>query len=358
LSPFVVTYAVSPVSENITVTVDGISLNAYAVGLPIGTGYAVTAEPGSISPVSHGGEFKFRVALLEGYAHSAPVVKANGTLLTSESGVYTVTNVAAAVTVTVESVHTGTPGLGFSPINGGAEFEVSRGTATAVHVVIPDIYQDKPVRAVAEGGFLDYTAMSGIEFPVGITEIGAVAFVNTGLLSVVIPASVIRIGAAAFAGCNRLKDFAVDAENPAYRSAGACLIQKLGEVLIAGCMASVIPDGIIGIGEGAFAGLAELESIQIPDSVKVIGEGAFLLCVSVTAIVIPGSVTEISDSAFAGCEGLVSVVMQGEAPPAIGKSAFDAVAHIYVPDSALEAYKAGWGDYAAQIFPQSERPGL
>ena len=60
----------------------------------------------------------------------------------------------------------------------------------------------------------------------------------------------------------------------------------------------VIPDGVISIGDGAFAYCGSLKSVTIPDSVTSIGEWAFYNCNSLESVTIPDSVTNIGDHAF------------------------------------------------------------
>ena len=76
--------------------------------LPSGTGYTATAESGSTSPVAEGGSYSFKVAIADGYQKGSDfAVKANGSALTAdENGVYTISNITANQTVTVEGVET------------------------------------------------------------------------------------------------------------------------------------------------------------------------------------------------------------------------------------------------------------
>ena len=82
------------------------TLNTYAVTLPAGTGYTITAQGGSSSPMTHGGSYSFTVAITDGYQKGNDfAVKANGVSLAANgSGVYTISNVTQAQTVTVEGV--------------------------------------------------------------------------------------------------------------------------------------------------------------------------------------------------------------------------------------------------------------
>ena len=60
----------------------------------------------------------------------------------------------------------------------------------------------------------------------------------------------------------------------------------------------VIPDGVISIGDGAFAYCGSLKSVTIPDSVTSIDSSAFADCNSLAHITIPDSVTNIGGNAF------------------------------------------------------------
>lgn len=76
----------------------------YLVTMTNGTGYTLTATEGSKSRVPEGGTFSFTVAIANGYNGSNMSVKANGNVLTASNGVYTITNITANQTVTVEGV--------------------------------------------------------------------------------------------------------------------------------------------------------------------------------------------------------------------------------------------------------------
>lgn len=68
-----------------------------------------------------------------------------------------------------------------------------------------------------------------------------------------------------------------------------------------------IPDGITVIGESAFQGMNNIESVYIPDGVELIGEGAFSGCKNLQNINIPEGVETIDKDAFNGCISLKSI---------------------------------------------------
>ncbi|MBR2490125.1 MAG: S-layer homology domain-containing protein [Ruminiclostridium sp.] len=81
----------------------------YTVTLPSSEGYTVIATEGSTSPVTTGGSYSFTVTIAEGYNGSGMVVTANDTTLTASDGIYTISNITADQTVTVEGVVEETP---------------------------------------------------------------------------------------------------------------------------------------------------------------------------------------------------------------------------------------------------------
>ena len=171
------------------------------------------------------------------------------------------------------------------------------------------------VTSIGTCAFFDCTGLTSIEIPDGVTTIDGYAFEGcTGLTSIEIPSSVTSIGGEAFWGCTGLGSIVVNEGNPAYHSAGNCLIETKTKELIAGCKTSIIPsDGsVISIGDYAFEGRTGLTSIEIPSSVTTIGRYAFEGCTGLTSIEIPSSVTSIGESVFNGCTGLTSIEIPAE----------------------------------------------
>lgn len=159
-------------------------------------------------------------------------------------------------------------------------------------------------------------ALIAMNVPPRTESIGDGAFSGcSGLMNVNIPASVNSIGMGVFALCHSLSAITVDAGNESYRSNGNCLIEIASGTLIAGTKDSVIPqDGSVkAIGESAFAG-CDIRSAAIPEGVLSVGDSAFATCEELTSVSIPVSVLEIGGSVFCSCKNLRKItVAEGNA---------------------------------------------
>lgn len=113
------------VFTNITadMTVYAVYTTAYTVTLQTGTGYTLSAQGDSESPVKEGGSFTFRFALADGYQQNADfAVKVNGVkveLTAQEPYTYTITDIRENKTVTVEGVGKKPGGKPSNPGGGG-----------------------------------------------------------------------------------------------------------------------------------------------------------------------------------------------------------------------------------------------
>ena len=70
-----------------------------------------------------------------------------------------------------------------------------------------------------------------------------------------------------------------------------------------------IPDGVVSIGNEAFYKCNGLKKIILPNSLKSIGDNVFNECCTLSEITIPESVTNIGESAFSGCKLLYSIII-------------------------------------------------
>lgn len=87
--------------------------------------------------------------------------------------------------------------------------------------------------------------------------------------------------------------------------------------------ALTVEQGITGIGDNAFEGLAQLAQVSLPDSLTEIGAGAFQNTPALTQIQFPASLKTLGSKAFAG-SGLTDISFRGYLPEAAA-DVFDGV---------------------------------
>lgn len=80
--------------------------NTFGFNFVNGEGYEIKLEAGYSSVIEKGNDVKFKVELKQGYDKSVNtmVVKSNGTVLTVQNGIYTISNVQDDIEITVENV--------------------------------------------------------------------------------------------------------------------------------------------------------------------------------------------------------------------------------------------------------------
>ena len=189
---------------------------------------------------------------------------------------------------------------------------------------LTSVHLGNAVTSIGNKAFYECIALKTINIPYGVVEIGRYAFYDCSALErLAIPATVTKIGDQAFlaCGCN-LQSLTVDEENPVYRSQGNCLIEKATQTVILGCNDSVIPRGILTIGDSAFLSCSKMTAITLPDSLTTIEERAFRNAFKLTSITIPSEVKEIKASAFSSCRELTAVTLP-KGIESIGSFAFD-----------------------------------
>ena len=150
------------------------------------------------------------------------------------------------------------------------------GDAGTVAAAFPDCYADiVSATVVAEDGSPGELAPPNLM--AGLFE-GCAA-----LTSVELPAELAEIGAEAFADCTSLAEIG-------------------------------LPAAVTNLGERAFAGCGTLSSIALPKSLEELRDGTFAGCASIAEIVVPESVRRFGNGIFSGCTLLRSVRFVGNAP--------------------------------------------
>lgn len=109
-----------------------------------------------------------------------------------------------------------------------------------------------------------------------------------------------------------------------------------------------LPPSVEHIGSYAFTNNWRITGIlSIPEGVVSIGQEAFAGCKMLEGVVFPESMETIRQRAFAECFGIGSIVCRGTMPPRIEREAFDGVARdnftVEVPVSAVASYQTAQG---------------
>ena len=226
---------------------------------------------------------------------------------------------------------------------------------------LTDIRLPASITEISAGLFSGCSSLATLEIPDSVTIIGGDAFVGcTSLTSMTIPDSVTEIGANPFPRSG-LQSITLSLDNPTFAVVDGALVRKADNTLLSYFCgrqdaAYTIPQGILAIGDNAFAYVDSLQSITIPDSVTSIGHSAFLFCRGLTDVTIPDSVTHISQKAFSCCFQLTSITLPSGLT-AIESGTFDlckSLTTIDIPDSvAAIADDAFIGCKALQSFTLS-----
>lgn len=70
----------------------------------------------------------------------------------------------------------------------------------------------------------------------------------------------------------------------------------------------ILPEGVTGVGKGAFYGCDNLEKAEFPDTVTYMGEGMFAYCGKLKMVKLPNSYEVLPDRFFEDCYGLKEVI--------------------------------------------------
>ena len=267
-----------------------------------------------------------------GHAWNSGVITTPATEDTEGVKTFTCTRCGATRTETIPMVST--KGFTYKVLsNGNAQITDYNGTES--NITIPSTVDNHKVTSIGEYAFVNSKIISvvipssvtsigdwsfyccakltSVIIPNGVTHIGEGAFCDCeSLTALTVPKSVSSIDDYAFSGCIGISSIIVDSENKTYDSRNNCnaIIETNTDTLIAGFKTTKIPNTVTSIGDRAFYDCKSLKSITIPNSVTSIGYYAFEYCDGLTTITIPKNVTDIGRDAFYSCAGLKSVTLQ------------------------------------------------
>lgn len=206
-----------------------------------------------------------------------------------------------------------------------------------------------------ESNAFDGSGLETISVPESIKEIKSYSFQNCeSLTTVTLPETVTKVGTYAFQNCTALTtinwtDKLATIDNYAFK--GCTSLKSV-----------TIPAGVLKFGISAFDSCTSLTEVILHEGMTGLGTWVFQNCTALKSITIPSSVTSLGSSTFSGCTAMEDIVLLSTTPCSVSYSVFpyeneDFV--IYVPDAALEDYKAhkSWSveQLAGRIFAISTR---
>jgi len=171
-------------------------------------------------------------------------------------------------------------------------------TVTAIDYELFDGYQNiltaavfpAHVTSVPGSTFEDFTLLSSVTLPAGLTSIGSKAFKNCISLKSINAGGIATIGYSAFEGCASLES--IDLTSLKYLQsktfAGCSSLQKI-----------IFGNALTRVNASAFSG-TPITTLVLPDSVTIV-EGSFKGA-SLTHIELPDSVNDLDPNAFVGLE--------------------------------------------------------
>ena len=225
----------------------------------------------------------------------------------------------------------GTEGLEYILINNDNEYEVSVYAGISTEVVIPSMYNGKPVTSIGDCAFYGCMSLTNIIISANVTDIEANAFSGCDSLTSIIFAEnsqLKSIGVSTFYECTRLTSITIPAsvtsvDNSAFRYCSSLTsvtfrensqLTSISDFAFSDCasLTSIIfaeNSQLKSIGVSAFYECTRLTNIEIPESVTNIEKGAFSGCDSLTNMEIPASVSYIGYQAFYNCESLQNITV-------------------------------------------------
>ena len=239
------------------------------------------------------------------------------------------------------------------------------------------------------------TAIGAVEIPssvkgFSVTAIGADAFKNTTVTSVVIPATVTAIGANAFSGCSNLTSVTI----------WATAVPTLASDIFSGANASLeifVYGNLVGGYQTALSDVSsKIKPIQFTEantadvninydmmsptearvsrnaaatgaleipvtvyhqgtnySVTSIAEGAFQNCTGLSSVILPESITKIGANAFNGCSALTSMTIWATSVPTLDNAnAFSSTPNFYIWGDLKDSYvgATNWSSFDPMCY--------
>ena len=178
---------------------------------------------------------------------------------------------------------------------------IDKKSFTGNNIVENVIIEENTVEKIEENAFANCEGIKEIIIPMGVKEIGRMAF--TGCLNLErceISATVSNIGDGITLVTNKMKEFVVDSDSQYYKAVDGVLFTKDGKILKEYPAWKTnqqykIPEGVKVISTNAFYLCWNLTELDISEGVERIEKNAFNVLLKLKSIKLPKSVTDIPE---------------------------------------------------------------
>ena len=197
----------------------------------------------------------------------------------------------------------------------------------------------KGIEKLGYKSFSGCTALTEITIPGSVDEISAYSFSYCEMLEkVVLEPGIKTIGSGAFASCLRLKELSIPSS----------VTVISGDVFTySGIQKIRFPANLNILGDFAFTGCSDLESVILPNKVRAIERATFYGCTKLSEVYLGNQIEYIGSEAFCNCTSLSDVEIP-DSVTSIGRCAFEnctSLLQITIPDSVTKIYsKAFYSD--------------
>ena len=197
---------------------------------------------------------------------------------------------------------------------GGIEYHLQNGEATVMkqtatfsgNVVIPEKVsynnEEYVVTSLSTSAFSDQNAITSIQLPNSIIEIGARCVSSCDALATVdLPDNITSLPDYCFSYCKSLNSITLPNN-----------ITSLGDYCFRVCSSLnsiTLPNNITSLGDHCFSVCSSLNSITLPNSITSLGRDCFKKCDNLSSITLPNSITSLGDYCFTDCSNLSSITL-------------------------------------------------
>ena len=189
---------------------------------------------------------------------------------------------------------------------------------------ITEIIMPQNTTSIGHHALADCGALTAVDIPAGVEQIGKMAFAGSGLVSPVVPENVTSIGSYAFWGCAHLTGIRLP-ENLTVIPEGLLQQTSLNEFTLGPAVTKIHGnafkdctyltkinglDQVTEIERYAFNNCYNLEEVTFSPDLEEIGNEAFENCLKLGDITIPASVIYIGNLAFNNCGAMTAITVE------------------------------------------------